>query len=345
MAGDELTSFQYLRTLAVARVMLDNFPNVQASWVTQGGKIGQVSLRFGANDFGSLMIEENVVSAAGAHFRLTEAEIARNIQDAGFVPKRRTMHYEIVGDPYCWSHPVSALPDQPRSGHLPGRLSAMDVTQREPCATCAEPVALEARLCPYCGRSALVALRLAGPVADGRLRYQAARALAALGAPLPPMGELQKALAERAAPAGHGPDEGACPRGAARRWRPRACRGSSSPRRPAAAAPGSRSRAAWRWAWPRPRWAGGGPCGRRRPRRTSRSRRCWPWPRAARPARGGVGTGRRLGAGAAAQRAGPAGPGLHGVPALLRLGGRGLLRGRRPACSPTITSSARMARR
>jgi cyclic dehypoxanthinyl futalosine synthase len=104
IGGEELSSFQYLRTLAVARVLLDNFPNVQASWVTQGGKIGQVSLRFGANDFGSLMIEENVVSAAGAHFRLTEAQIARAIQDAGFVPKRRTMQYEIVGDPYCWSH-------------------------------------------------------------------------------------------------------------------------------------------------------------------------------------------------------------------------------------------------
>ncbi len=110
LAGDELTSFQYLRTLAVARIVLDNFPNVQASWVTQGGKIGQVSLRFGANDFGSLMIEENVVSAAGAHFRLTEAEIARNILDAGFTPKRRTMHYEIVGDPYCWSHATPAMP-------------------------------------------------------------------------------------------------------------------------------------------------------------------------------------------------------------------------------------------
>jgi cyclic dehypoxanthinyl futalosine synthase len=85
LAGEELTSFQYLRTLAVARVMLDNFPSVQASWVTQGSKIGQVSLRFGANDFGSLMIEENVVSAAGAHYRLTEAEIARD-QEAGFVP-------------------------------------------------------------------------------------------------------------------------------------------------------------------------------------------------------------------------------------------------------------------
>jgi cyclic dehypoxanthinyl futalosine synthase len=113
LAGDELTSFQYLRTLAVSRIVLDNFPSVQASWVTQGGKIGQLSLRFGANDFGSLMIEENVVSAAGAHFRLTEAEIARNIQVAGFVPKRRTMHYQIVGDPYCWSHSTPALPAEP----------------------------------------------------------------------------------------------------------------------------------------------------------------------------------------------------------------------------------------
>jgi len=110
LAGDEVTSFQYLRTLAVSRVMLDNFPNVQASWVTQGGKIGQMSLRFGANDFGSLMIEENVVSSAGAGFHLTEAEIARNIQGAGFVPKRRTMHYEIIGDPYCWSHVVPQMP-------------------------------------------------------------------------------------------------------------------------------------------------------------------------------------------------------------------------------------------
>lgn len=113
LAGDELTSFQYLRTLAVSRLMLDNFPSVQASWVTQGPKIGQLSLRFGANDFGSLMIEENVVSAAGAHFRLTEEQIARSIQDAGFVPKRRNMRYEIVGDPYCWTHPTPALPARP----------------------------------------------------------------------------------------------------------------------------------------------------------------------------------------------------------------------------------------
>ena len=108
---DEVSSFQYLRTLAVARIMLDNFPNVQASWVTQGGKIGQVSLRFGANDFGSLMIEENVVSAAGAHFRLTEGQIANAIQNAGFVPKRRSMRYEIVGDPFCWTHQTPKLPE------------------------------------------------------------------------------------------------------------------------------------------------------------------------------------------------------------------------------------------
>ena len=56
------------------------------------------------------MIEETVVSAAGAHFRLTEAEMARAIQDAGFTPKRRTMQYEIVGDPYCWSHETPTLP-------------------------------------------------------------------------------------------------------------------------------------------------------------------------------------------------------------------------------------------
>ena len=108
IGGEELSSVQYLRTLAVARVMLDNFPNLQASWVTQGGKIGQVSLRFGANDFGSLMIEENVVAAAGAHFRLTEEQIARNILDAGFVPKRRNMPYQILGDPYCWTHAAPA---------------------------------------------------------------------------------------------------------------------------------------------------------------------------------------------------------------------------------------------
>ena len=99
LGGDEATGVEYLRTLAVARLVLDNFNNLQASWVTQGGKVGQLSLAFGANDMGSVMIEENVVRAAGATYCMDEAEIARNIADAGFVPKRRNMHYEILGDP------------------------------------------------------------------------------------------------------------------------------------------------------------------------------------------------------------------------------------------------------
>jgi cyclic dehypoxanthinyl futalosine synthase len=97
--GREATGIEYLRTLAVARLVLDNFDNLQASWVTQGGKVGQLSLAFGANDMGSVMIEENVVRAAGAAYCMDEVEIVRNVEDAGFVAKRRNMHYEILGDP------------------------------------------------------------------------------------------------------------------------------------------------------------------------------------------------------------------------------------------------------
>ena len=82
-----------------SRIVLDNFDNLQASWVTQGGKVGQLSLAYGANDMGSVMIEENVVRAAGASYCMDEAEIVRNIEDAGFTAKRRNMHYEILGDP------------------------------------------------------------------------------------------------------------------------------------------------------------------------------------------------------------------------------------------------------
>ena len=99
--GTEATGIDYLRTLALARVVLDNFDNMQASWVTQGGKVGQLSLTFGANDMGSVMIEENVVRAAGAVYCMDEVEITRNVEDAGFIPKRRNMHYEILGDPIC----------------------------------------------------------------------------------------------------------------------------------------------------------------------------------------------------------------------------------------------------
>ncbi len=99
LSGTEATGVDYLRTLAIARIVLDNFDNLQASWVTQGGKVGQLSLAYGANDMGSVMIEENVVRAAGASYCMDELEIVRNIEDAGFAAKRRNMHYEVLGDP------------------------------------------------------------------------------------------------------------------------------------------------------------------------------------------------------------------------------------------------------
>ncbi len=99
LGGIEATGIEYLRTLALARLVLDNFDNLQASWVTQGGKVGQLSLAYGANDMGSVMIEENVVRAAGAAYCMDEVEIVRNIENAGFTPKRRNMHYELLGDP------------------------------------------------------------------------------------------------------------------------------------------------------------------------------------------------------------------------------------------------------
>ena len=99
LGGTEATGVDYLRTLAIARIVLDNFDNLQASWVTQGGKVGQLSLAYGANDMGSVMIEENVVRAAGAAYCMDEIEIVRNVEDAGFIPKRRNMHYDVLGDP------------------------------------------------------------------------------------------------------------------------------------------------------------------------------------------------------------------------------------------------------
>ncbi len=93
---EKVTGLGYLRMLALSRIYLDNFSNVQASWVTQGPKIAQLSLYFGANDFGSTMIEENVVAAAGISFRLSEQEIRRLVTDAGFEPKQRVMDYTLV---------------------------------------------------------------------------------------------------------------------------------------------------------------------------------------------------------------------------------------------------------
>lgn len=95
---EAVTAVEYLRVLALARIYLDNIPNIQVSWVTQGAKVAQIGLFFGGNDFGSVMIEENVVRAAGANFRLKTEEIKHIIKTAGFTPKVRNMQYDIIGD-------------------------------------------------------------------------------------------------------------------------------------------------------------------------------------------------------------------------------------------------------
>jgi len=87
---------EYLRTQALARIYLDNFPSVQSSWVTQGQEIGQVALKFGANDLGSIMIEENVVSLAGTTFRMDVADMRRLIQELGYEPRQRDNWYRLV---------------------------------------------------------------------------------------------------------------------------------------------------------------------------------------------------------------------------------------------------------
>jgi cyclic dehypoxanthinyl futalosine synthase len=124
----EATGIDYLRTLALSRIVLDNFDNLQASWVTQGGKVGQLSLAYGANDMGSVMIEENVVRAAGASYCMDELEIVRNIEDAGFVAKRRNMHYELLGDPIYLERDVPrmlelAVARDAGDNHVPAELT------------------------------------------------------------------------------------------------------------------------------------------------------------------------------------------------------------------------------
>ena len=90
------SGFDYLRTVAISRLVLDNIPNIQASWLTQGPKIGQLALQYGVNDMGSTVIEENVVTAKGAVFMVPLPEIERLIRDAGFQPARRNTKYEIL---------------------------------------------------------------------------------------------------------------------------------------------------------------------------------------------------------------------------------------------------------
>jgi cyclic dehypoxanthinyl futalosine synthase len=87
---------EYLRTQALSRIYLDNFNNVQSSWVTQGPEIGQVALKYGANDLGSIMLEENVVSQAGASFRMSVPDMHRLIGDLGYEPRQRDNWYRLV---------------------------------------------------------------------------------------------------------------------------------------------------------------------------------------------------------------------------------------------------------
>jgi cyclic dehypoxanthinyl futalosine synthase len=96
LGGGEISALDYLRTLAVSRIYLDNIENIQGSWVTQGPDIGQITLCFGANDLGSIMLEENVVRAAGASYSLTEEEMVELIRCAGRVPAQRNTEYKIV---------------------------------------------------------------------------------------------------------------------------------------------------------------------------------------------------------------------------------------------------------
>jgi len=93
---EEPTGMDYLKMLSVSRLFMDNIDNIQSSWLTQGLRLGQVALRFGANDMGSIMIEENVVSAAGAHNRATEETLRYLIKEAGFIPQQRDILYEHI---------------------------------------------------------------------------------------------------------------------------------------------------------------------------------------------------------------------------------------------------------
>ncbi|MFN0195756.1 MAG: cyclic dehypoxanthinyl futalosine synthase [Planctomycetaceae bacterium] len=104
-------AFEYLKTQAVSRLYLDNVPHIQSSWVTQGEKIGQLALWFGADDMGSLMIEENVVSSAGTVYHLTLESIRRCISEAGYIPRQRNVFYEFIdGDSPTETEEAVVLP-------------------------------------------------------------------------------------------------------------------------------------------------------------------------------------------------------------------------------------------
>jgi cyclic dehypoxanthinyl futalosine synthase len=106
----EAGAFEYLKTQAVSRLYLDNVPNIQSSWVTQGDKIGGLALHFGANDMGSLMIEENVVAQAGTVYHLTLETIRDLIREAGYEPRQRNVYYELIDSPPPQSREPELLP-------------------------------------------------------------------------------------------------------------------------------------------------------------------------------------------------------------------------------------------
>jgi len=96
LGGEQASGVEYLKVLALSRVILDNVSNIQASWVTQGARMAQIALYFGANDLGGTMLEENVVAAAGVDFRMSQDEIIELARSAGFQPVRRTTTYEVL---------------------------------------------------------------------------------------------------------------------------------------------------------------------------------------------------------------------------------------------------------
>src|SRR6056297_1329389 len=96
LGGEPAGGVEYLKVLALSRIVLDNIDNIQASWVTQGERMAQVALFFGANDLGGTMLEENVVAAAGCSFRMSQGEVVELARGAGFIPAKRNTHYEIL---------------------------------------------------------------------------------------------------------------------------------------------------------------------------------------------------------------------------------------------------------
>ena len=177
LGGETLGAVEYLRTLAISRLVLDNVPHMQVSWVTQGGKVAQLALKFGADDFGSTMLEENVVAATGVGFRLPREEIETLIRQAGYEPRVRDHRYKLEGrkvvgggqgfHPYPPPHPLPTRVGVGKSGPRPefpaniktlrdwgGGLRESFVTVRA-IGPSPFPRTMQARNCRYCpGRGA-----------------------------------------------------------------------------------------------------------------------------------------------------------------------------------------------